>query len=107
MSITNARAAALLHWTSRFLLHEQCDQEVIIQRHANRFMQKTTGPMQQHLGFNEVNVRNINTFGEVRETVSSYLNSKLVVPSMKNGGGPADMDVGALKRETGRKGGKG
>ena len=67
------------------------------------FMQKTTGPMQQHLGFNEVNVRNINTFGEVRETVTSYLNSKLVVPSMKNDGGPADMDVGKGDRKERRK----
>ena len=51
------------------------------------FMQKTTGPMQQHLRFN---VRNINTFMEI---VSSYLNSRpLTVRSMSKEGGPADME---------------
>ena len=42
-------------------------------------MQKTTGPLQQHL---RLNVRNINTFTEALEIVYSYIKSRhLVVPS--------------------------
>ena len=60
-------------------------------------MQKTTGPLQQHL---RLNVRNITTFTEALEIVYSYINSRhLVVPSRNDG--PVDMDIGALK---GRKG---
>eukprot|EP00439_Symbiodinium_sp_Y106_P044512 s4651_g5.t1 len=60
-------------------------------------MQKTTGPLQQHL---KLNVRNITTFTEALEIVHSYIKSRhLVVPSRNDG--PVDMDIGALK---GRKG---
>ena len=60
-------------------------------------MQKTTGPLQQHL---RLNVRNITTFTEAMEIVYSYIKSRhLVVPSRNDG--PVDMDIGALK---GRKG---
>ena len=60
-------------------------------------MQKTTGPLQQHL---RLNVRNITTFTEALEIVYSYIKSRhLVVPSRNDG--PVDMDIGALK---GRKG---
>ena len=64
-------------------------------------MQKTIGPLQQHL---RLNVRNITTFTEALEIVYSYTKSRhLVVPSRNDG--PVDMDIGALK---GRKGyGKG
>ena len=61
-------------------------------------MQKTTGPLQQHL---RLNVRNITTFTEALEIVYSYYikSRNLVVPSRNDG--PVDMDIGALK---GRKG---
>ena len=66
------------------------------------FTKKTTGPMQQHLRFN---VRNTNT---VMEIVSSYLNSGLLtVRSMSKEGGPADIDIGALKGKKPTRGGKG
>ena len=67
-------------------------------------MQKTTGPLQQHL---RLNVRNINTFTEALEIVYSYIKSRhLVVPSRNDG--PVDMDIGALKGRKGYKGkGKG
>ena len=56
-------------------------------------MQKTTGPLQQHL---RLNVRNINTFTEALEIVYSYIKSRhLVVPSRNDG--PVDMDIGALE----------
>ena len=46
-------------------------------------MQKTTGPLQQHL---RLNVRNINTFTEALEIVYSYIKSRhLVVPSRNDG----------------------
>ena len=62
-------------------------------------MQKTTGPLQQHL---RLNVRNISTFTEALEIVYSYVNSRhLVVPSRNDG--PVDMDTGVK----GRKGYKG
>ena len=64
------------------------------------FTQKMTGPMQQHLRLYDFNVHNINTFGEVREIVSNYLNSRhLTVPSVRNDDGPADMDVGKGRQE--------
>ena len=60
-------------------------------------MQKTTGPLQQHMG---LNVRNITTFTEAQEIVYSYIKSRhLVVPRRDDG--PVDVDIGALK---GRKG---
>ena len=60
-------------------------------------MQKTTGPLQQHL---RLNVRNINTFTEALEIVYSYIKSRhLVVPSRNDG--PVDMDIGALKGRAG------
>ena len=67
-------------------------------------MQKTTGPLQQHL---RLNVRNITTFTEALEIVYSYIKSRhLVVPSRNDG--PVDMDIGALKGRKGYKGkGKG
>ena len=56
-------------------------------------MQKTTGPLQQHL---RLNVRNITTFTEALEIVYSYIKSRhLVVPSRNDG--PVDMDIGELK----------
>ena len=39
-------------------------------------MQKTTGPLQQHL---RLNVRNINTFTEALEIVYSYIKSRRLV----------------------------
>ena len=67
-------------------------------------MQKTTGPLQQHL---RLNVKNINTFTEALEIVYSCIKSRhLVVPSRNDG--PVDMDIGALKGRKGYKGkGKG
>ena len=60
-------------------------------------MQKTTGPLQQHL---RLNVRNITTFTEALEIVYSYIKSRrLVVPSRNDG--PVDMDIGALKGKKG------
>ena len=65
-------------------------------------MQKTTGPLQQHL---RLNVRNITTFTEALEIVYSYIKSRhLVTPGSKNDG-PVDMDIGAMWK--GRKGRKG
>ena len=66
-------------------------------------MQKTTGPLQQHL---RLNVRNINTFTETLEIVYSYIKSRhLIVPSRNDG--PVDMDIGALKGRKGYGKGKG
>ena len=67
-------------------------------------MQKTTGPLQQHL---RLNVRNITTFTEALEIVYSYIKSRhLVTPGSSKNDGPVDMDIGAMWR--GRKGkGKG
>ena len=60
-------------------------------------MQKTTGPLQQHL---RLNVRNINTFTEALEIVYSYIKSiHLVVPSRNDS--PVDVDIGALKGRNG------
>ena len=57
-------------------------------------MQKTFGPLQQHL---RVNVRSITTFTEASEIVYSYIKSRhLTVPN-----GKTDMDRGALKGKTG------
>ena len=66
-------------------------------------MQKTVGPLQQHL---RLNVRNINTFNETLEIIYSYIKSRhLTVPSGRSDhGGPADMDIGALKGKKGMKG---
>eukprot|EP00439_Symbiodinium_sp_Y106_P026027 s4489_g3.t1 len=66
-------------------------------------MQKTVGPLQQHL---RLNVRNINTFNEAPEIIYSYIKSRhLTVPSGKSDhGGQADMDIGALKGKKGMKG---
>ena len=45
-------------------------------------MQKTVGPLQQHL---RLNVRNINTFNEALEIIYSYIKSRhLTVPSGKS-----------------------
>eukprot|EP00439_Symbiodinium_sp_Y106_P084068 s1993_g24.t2 len=60
-------------------------------------MQKTTGPLQQHL---TLNVRNITTFTEALEIVYSYIKSRHLVVESRNDG-PVDMNIGALK---GRKG---
>ena len=66
-------------------------------------MQKTTGPLQQHL---RLNVRNISTFPEALEIVYSYVKSRhLAVPSRNDG--PVDMDIGALKGRKGYGKGKG
>ena len=66
-------------------------------------MQKTTGPLQQHL---RLNIRNINTFIEALEIVYSYIKSRhLVVLSRNNG--PADMDIETLKGRKGYGKGKG
>ena len=60
-------------------------------------MQKTTGPLQQHL---RLNVRNITTFTEALDIVYSYIKSRhLVVPSRNDG--PVDMDIGALEGKKG------
>ena len=71
-------------------------------------MQKTTGPLQQHL---RLNVRNITTFTEALEIVYSYIKSRhLVMPGSNKNDGPVDMDIGAMwkGRGKGRKGkGKG
>ena len=57
-------------------------------------MQKTFGPLQQHL---RLNVRSITTFTEALEIVYSYIKSRhLTVPN-----GKTDMDRGALKGKTG------
>ena len=66
-------------------------------------MQKTVGPLLQHL---RLNVRNINTFNEALEIIYSYIKSRhLTVPSGKSDhGGQADMDIGALKGKKGMKG---
>ena len=65
-------------------------------------MQKTTGPLQQHL---RLNVRNITTFTEALEIVYSYIKSRhLVMPGSSKNDGPVDMDIGALKGKKGRKG---
>ena len=62
-------------------------------------MQKTSGPLQQHL---RLNVRNISTFTEALEIVYRYIKSRhLVVPSRNDG--PVDMDIGALKGKKGYK----
>ena len=52
-------------------------------------MQKTTGPLQQHL---RLNVRNINTFTEALEIVYSYIKSRHMVAPSRNDG-PVDMDI--------------
>ena len=66
-------------------------------------MQKTTGPLQQHL---RLNVRNINTFTEALEIVYSYIKTRhLVVPS--RAGGPVGIGIGALKGRKGYGKGKG
>ena len=66
-------------------------------------MQKTTGPLQQHL---RLNVRNITTFTDALEMVYSYIKSRhLVVPSRNDG--PVDMDIGAVKGRKGYGKGKG
>ena len=66
-------------------------------------MQKTTGPLQQHL---RLNVRNITTFTEALEIVYSYIKSRhLVTPGSSKNDGPVDMDIGAMWK--GRKGRKG
>ena len=63
-------------------------------------MQKTVGPLQQHL---RLNVRSISTFNEVLEIVYSYIKSRhLIVPSRNDG--PVDTDIGALKGREGYKG---
>ena len=69
-------------------------------------MQKTTGPLQQHL---RLNVRKITTFTEALEIVYSYIKSRqLVMPGSSKNDGSVDMDIGALKGKKGRKGkGKG
>ena len=65
-------------------------------------MQKTTGPLQQHL---RLNVRNISTFTEALEIVYTYIKSRhLVVPSRNDG--PVDMDI-FLKGRKGYGKGKG
>ena len=66
-------------------------------------MQKTVGPLQQHL---RLNVRNIKTFNEALEIIYSYIKSRhLTVPIGKSDhGGQADMDIGALKGKKGMKG---
>ena len=66
-------------------------------------MQKTTGPLQQHL---RLNVRNINTFTEALEIVYSFIKSRHLVVSSRNDG-PVDMDIGALKGRKGYGKGKG
>ena len=59
-------------------------------------MQKTTGPLQQHL---RLNVRNITTFTEALEIVYSYIKSRhLVMPGSNKNDGPVDMDIGAMWR---------
>ena len=68
-------------------------------------MQKTVGPLQQHL---KLNVRNINAFTEALEIIYSYIKSRhLTVPSGRADHarqGQADMDIGALKGKNGMKG---
>ena len=77
----------------RSLLECRLDNDLLI----TLIMQKTTGPLQQHMG---LNVRNITTFTEAQEIVYSYIKSRhLVVPRRDDG--PVDVDIGALK---GRKG---
>ena len=65
-------------------------------------MQKTTGPLQQHL---RLNVRNITTFTEALEIVYSYIKSRHLVTQGSRSDGPVDMDIGAMWK--GRKGRKG
>ena len=58
-------------------------------------MQKTIGPLQQHL---RLNVRNITTFTEALEIVYSYIQSRhLVVPSRNDG--PVDMGYWSIERK--------
>ena len=66
-------------------------------------MQKTVGPLQQHL---RLNVRNINTFNEALEIIYSYIKSRhlTVLSGKSDHGGQADMDIGALKGKKGMKG---
>ena len=64
-------------------------------------MQKTTGPLQQHL---RLNVRNITTFTEALEIVYSYIKSRhLVMPGSNKNDGPVDMDIGAMWKGRGKK----
>ena len=66
-------------------------------------MQKTTGPLQQHL---RLNVRNINTFTEALEIVYSYIKSRhMVVPSRNDG--PVDMDIEERRSRIWKRKGKG
>ena len=120
---TRARATNLLNEIIAFRLRSDhlegdlSDFIILKNRHENTtrvpldddllitlIMQKTTGPLQQHL---RLNVRNISTFTEALEIVCSYMKSRhLVVPSRNDG--PVDMDIGALKGRKGYKGkGKG
>ena len=63
-------------------------------------MQKTTGPLQQHL---RLNARNITTFTEAPEIVYSYIKSRhLVMPGSNKNDGPVDMDIGAMWKERGK-----
>ena len=59
-------------------------------------MQKTPGPLQQHL---RLNVRNINTSTEALEIIYNYIKSRhLTVPSGRiDHQGQAFMEVGSLK----------
>ena len=101
---TKARATNLLHEIIAFRLrHDYLESDLsdfimLKNRHEKTtgmpldndllitlIMQKTTGPLQQHL---RLNVRNISTFTEALEIVNSYVESRhLVVPSRNDGPG--------------------
>ena len=65
-------------------------------------LNRTTGPLQQHL---RLNVRTMDTYEAVREVITAYYQSRHVLNYRTDPTGPAPMDVGALWRKgKGKKG---
>ena len=63
-------------------------------------MNRTTGPLQQHL---RLNVRAMDSYDTVRDVITSYYKSRHIMNFRTvDTGGPAPMDVGALWRKGGR-----
>ena len=63
-------------------------------------MNRTTGPLQQHL---RLNVRAMDSYDTVRDVITSYYKSRHITNFRTvDTGGPAPMDVGAQWRKGGR-----
>lgn len=65
-------------------------------------LNKTTGPLQQHL---RLNVRTLDTYDTVRRVIMEYYQSRHVTNVSKTANGPAPMEIGAMWRKgKGKKG---